>query len=103
MPYKNKLVRNLIPQIITDKGQKPEIRILNDEEFKRELDLKLQEEVQEYLTDDNCDELADILEVVYAIAATKGVSEIELGEIRLKKKQKRGGFEDKVFLISVQD
>ena len=103
MTHKNKLVRDLVPQIISNKGMKPEIRILDDEGFKRELDLKLQEEVQEYLNDDNCDELADILEVVYAIAATKGVSEIELREIRLKKKQKRGGFEDKVFLISVQD
>jgi predicted house-cleaning noncanonical NTP pyrophosphatase (MazG superfamily) len=102
MIIKNKLVRNLIPKIITNKGQIPETRILNDEDFKKELDLKLKEEVTEYLTDDNCDELADIMEVVYAIASTKGVSEKELDEIRLKKKQERGGFEEKIFLVGVQ-
>jgi len=88
---------------VIKKGQIPEIKILNDEDYKKELDLKLQEEVQEYLTDNNCEELADIMEVIYAIVATKGVSEKELDELRLKKKKERGGFEDKVFLVSIED
>jgi len=66
MTPKNKLIRDLIPEIIKSKGKIPDIKVLNDQDYKTELDLKLQEEVKEYLTDDNCDELADIIEVIYA-------------------------------------
>ena len=66
----NKLVRDKIPQIIEEKGGKAEIRILSDEEYRTFLEAKLDEEVAEYHRDQCAEELADILEVVYALAAS---------------------------------
>lgn len=96
----NKLVRDKIPEIIENNGGKAEIRILSDEEYRRFLEAKLDEEVGEYHRDQTPEELADILEVVYALAAAQGVSKSELLEIYQKKHDARGGFEKKILLIS---
>lgn len=96
----NKLIRDKIPQIIECKGGKAEIRVLTDEEYGVYLEKKLDEEVGEYHRDKNAEELADILEVVYALAASIGCSREKLLEIYQKKHDARGGFEKKLFLIS---
>ena len=43
--------------------------------------------------------MADILEVIYRIAKLRGISKEELEEIRIKKAEKRGGFDKNLFLI----
>lgn len=96
----NKLVRDKIPEIIASKGGKADIRVLSEEEFPIYLEAKLDEEVGEYHRDKNAEELADILEVVYALAASRGVSQAKLLEIYEKKHQARGGFEKRILLIS---
>ena len=48
------------------------------------------------------EELADILEVVYALAASIGCSKEELAEIYQKKHGARGGFAHKILLISTE-
>ena len=48
MKIYNKLVRDNIPEIMIKNGAKPVIRILNDEEYLRELNKKLSEEVKKY-------------------------------------------------------
>jgi predicted house-cleaning noncanonical NTP pyrophosphatase (MazG superfamily) len=96
----NKLVRDKIPEIIAANGQDAEYRILSDEEYRHYLDAKLDEEVGEYHRDKTAEELADILEVVYALAATIGCSKEELLEIYQQKHDARGGFKKKLFLIS---
>ena len=63
----NKLVRDKIPEIIEKDNKKCEIKILNDEEYKKALSLKLVEEANEFLESNNIDELADVLEVIDAI------------------------------------
>lgn len=45
----NKLVRDNIPNIIKENGEVPITRILTDEEYKKELEKKLDEELQEVL------------------------------------------------------
>ena len=45
----NKLVRDKIPTIMLKDGQLPTTRILDDEEYIKELNKKLTEEVNEYL------------------------------------------------------
>ena len=50
----------------------------------------------------NIRELADILEVVYALAKNMGVSKTELEDLRLKKANSRGGFEEKILLKWVE-
>ena len=94
----NKLVRDKIIDIIEADGRKAEYRILDNVEFRNELNKKLQEEVHEYLEDNNVEELADIVEVIYGILNSMDVSIDDFEKIRLAKKEKRGAFNKKIFL-----
>lgn len=96
----NKLVRDKIPEIIEAGGEKPKVRILEEEEYIRCLEAKLDEEVGEYHRDKNAEELADILEVVFALSKAIGTDREELMEVYRRKHEKRGGFDDRIFLIS---
>ena len=98
MKVYNKLVRDLIPQIIEKSGSKFATHIADNDEYKKLLEEKLQEEVNEYLEDKNLEELADVLEVLIGLAGSLGYTEAELFEKRIEKKQERGGFEDGVML-----
>ena len=99
----NKLVRDRIPAIIEAGGERPITRILNGEEYLRCLEQKLDEETAEYHEGKNLEELADILEVVYALAEAGGHSREELLSVYEKKHEARGGFADRVFLISKEE
>lgn len=103
MPTYNKLIRDKIPEIISASGKKANCRILSKDDYIKELDQKLDEECAEYQTDKNIEELADILEVIYAIAEARGYSATELERIRLEKSKKRGGFSQRIFLENVED
>lgn len=94
-----KLVRDLIPDLIAAQGEKPNIRILDDAEYRACLSRKLDEEVQEFHKENNLEELTDILEVVYALAEINGGRE-ELERIYAQKHEARGGFSKRIFLIS---
>ena len=96
----NKLVRDKIPELIEKQGEVPHVRILEEEEYLRHLEEKLNEEVGEYHRDKNVEELADILEVVVALAEANGCSKEELLSVYQKKHESRGGFEKRIFLIS---
>ena len=98
----NKLVRDKIPEIITKEGRKYKIKLLSDKDYVFELERKLSEEVHEYKLGKNLDELCDILEVVYALAAARGMSAEELEAKRLAKRETRGGFEGKVYLVEAE-
>jgi len=95
----NKLVRDKIPDIITERGDEPVTQVLDAGAYRRELWRKLQEEVGEFGESGKVEELADILEVVYALAAAKGVSKSQLEEMRERKRRERGGFERRIFLV----
>lgn len=99
----NKLVRDKIPEIIEASGKKCDTAVLTDKDFLYTLDKKLGEEVKEYQESHEVEELADILEVIYAIAETKGVSKKQLEDIRAAKAEKRGAFEKKILLKSVTE
>ena len=96
----NKLVRDKIPEIIENNGGTPNYRVLEDQEYLVALEKKLDEEVGEYHRDKTPEELADILEVVYALAATSGCSREQLMAIYQQKHDNRGGFEKRYHLIS---
>ena len=95
----NKAIRDKIPEVIQKDGHTCNVKTLSDEEFLAEIEKKLSEEVTEFQNDKNPEELADILEVVYRIAQLRGVSKEQLEEIRIKKAEKRGGFEKNLFLV----
>ncbi len=99
----NKLVRDKIPQIIRNDGKSCSVRVLDHLEMKDALGAKLREEIDEYLVANDPEELADILEVVYASAACLGVSRDELEEMRGAKAAKNGGFSDRIYLIDVTE
>lgn len=99
----HKLIRDKIPEIIKADGKVCVTRILSDEEYVDALEKKLNEEVAEYQTDKNLEELADILEVLQAICIARGYTLEELETVRAKKAKERGGFEKKIFLESVED
>ena len=70
----NKLVRDKIPEIIKGNGEVAVCRTLENDEYIKELNTKLKEEVFEYLEDNNVEELADIVEVVYGILNSMNVT-----------------------------
>ena len=98
-----KLVRDKIPEIIKASGKICETEILSDEEYLELLDRKLDEELAEYRQDKNIEELADLLEVLYAAAKARGYSMEELDRVRVEKKKARGGFDKKILLKSVEE
>lgn len=99
----NKLVRDRIPEIISARGAACETEILSEADYLTHLEIKLGEELAEYRQDQNLEELADLLEVIYACAAARGYSVSELEALRAKKAAERGGFADKIFLKSVTE
>ena len=99
----NKLVRDKIPEIIEESGKACEVEILSDEEYLKMLDKKLDEELAEYHKEQNIEELADLLEVLYATAKARGYSLEELGQVRVEKQKSRGGFDKKILLKCVEE
>ncbi len=94
----NKLVRDKIVDIIEADGRIAKYRILDNDEYRQELNKKLQEEVKEYLEDNNIEELADIVEVIYGILNSMNVTIEEFEKVRIKKQEERGAFKKKVYL-----
>ena len=99
----NKLVRDLIPNIIEESGNECRTRILSDDEYLKMLDAKLDEELLEYHQDQSIEELADLLELIQAAAIARGFTLEELESVRAEKAKKRGGFDKKIFLIDVNE
>lgn len=95
----NKLVRDRIPEIIERSGNECKTRVLTDAEYIKMLDEKLTEELVEYRKDQNIEELADLMEVIFALAVARGYTLEELEAVRAEKAEKRGGFEKKLLLI----
>ncbi len=98
----NKLVRDNIPNICRQNNQTPKYNVLDDNEYKTELKKKLREETKEYLLGGEIEELADILEVVEALANSQGSNMAEVLKIKEEKAKKNGKFEKKYFLESVR-
>ena len=92
-----KLVRDKIPEIIEASGATPLTRILETEEYLSCLEAKLDEEVQEFHESKATEELADILEVVYALAEAHGCSREQLQQIFDAKHTARGGFKKRIY------
>jgi predicted house-cleaning noncanonical NTP pyrophosphatase (MazG superfamily) len=107
MPIYNKLVRDHIPEIIERTGKEFSTKILSNDEYITELRKKAYEELEEYINTDNkedaVEELADLLEIVHALAESHGSSMEEVENMRMQKAAKRGGFKEKIYLIEVED
>lgn len=98
----NKLVRDNIPDICLKNNETPVTRILDENEYISALKIKLQEEVNEFIESDDITELADILEVVDALAAVGNSSLDRVLEIKNKKADANGKFDKRIFLLEVE-
>lgn len=97
----HKLVRDRIPEIIEADGKTCVTEILPDEQYLEMLDTKLNEELAEYQESKSLEELADLLEVIRAVAVARGWTWGQLEQIRQEKAAQRGGFEKKILLKEV--
>ena len=99
----NKLVRDRIPEIIEASGKNCVAEILSDEDYLCMIDAKLDEELAEYHKDQNIEELADLIEVIYAATKARGYTLEQLETVRAEKAAKRGIFQKKLLLKKVID
>ncbi len=97
----HKLVRDRIPEIIEKDGKQCVCSVLSEEDYLIMLDRKLDEELKEYQESKSIEELADLLEVIRAVALARGSSMEEVEQIRIRKAEKRGGFEKRLLLEAV--
>lgn len=99
----NKLVRDKIPENIDSmKGRKCKYKILNDKEYLQELDKKIFEEAHEFVEEHSIEELADLMEVIFAIMKDRNISIEDVENARQIKNSKKGSFNDKIYLIDVE-
>ncbi len=94
----DKLVRDNIPEYIRNKGGTPVYHIASEREYWKKLKEKLSEEVQEFQTDESIEELADLFEVLDAIAEYKGFDRNAIEKVKNEKAEERGRFRDRIIL-----
>ncbi len=100
----NKLVRDKIPENIdSEPGRKCKYRILDDEEYLTELNKKVLEEANEFIEENSSEELGDLMEVINAIMKLKGYNMEEIYRIMKKKEEKKGAFNNKIYLEYVDE
>lgn len=93
-----KLVRDRIPEIIRQGGEIPIIHTADEGEYLQRLKEKLKEEVDEFSRDGKKEELADILETLYAICNFMGIDKAGLELLRKRKVDERGSFKNRTIL-----
>ena len=101
----NKLVRDQVPDIIGQDGNRAVTRVLDDDDFLTELLAKLVEEAQEASAASAADlpaELADVLEVLQSAVTAAGMTWDELIAVAAGKRARRGGFSRRLFLEYVE-
>ncbi|MFD1017581.1 pyrophosphohydrolase domain-containing protein [Thalassobacillus hwangdonensis] len=107
MSKQHRLVRDNVPNILKGLGKTIKTRELNGIEYRASLKKKLEEEVEEYLNaSDNrqaLTELADMLEVIYALSYSHGASIEELYHTREHRRKEKGGFKKRTLLIDIKD
>lgn len=100
----NKLVRDKIPEDIdSEQGRKCKYRILDDKEYLKELNRKILEEANEFIEENSIEELGDLMEVINAIMKLKGYNMKEVEKVMKAKEEKKGAFNNKIFLEYVDE
>ena len=97
----DKLIRDKMPEILRANDVLVDERVMGQEEYIDRLKAKMLEEANEVIGAKNSDEikeeLADLLEVIYAFALVNHVSFDDVENERLRKKNKKGGFASKIY------
>ncbi len=95
-----KLVRDFIPEEVKDSDKNINFYQLKKEDQLKFLKAKLLEESKEFIGSDSYEELIDILEVIDAISTKMHIDFEELLKMKKNKKQKRGGYDKGIIVIS---
>lgn len=97
-----KLVRNLIPMICDQNGDRREFRVADPDEMDALLRAKILEEADETAhaetRDDLVSELADLMEVARALAELNGISADEVESRRHFRAHTRGRFSQRLVM-----
>lgn len=99
----DKLVRDKVPHMIEGQEKVVTVERVSGENYFLKLKEKLQEEVAEFIEDGAVEELADIIEVIYAICAFKDINLEQLEQLRLIKVQNRGAFKQGLVLKEIRE
>jgi predicted house-cleaning noncanonical NTP pyrophosphatase (MazG superfamily) len=105
LPKTGKLVRDLIPQVIEASGKQAITTSVTNEDLVSALLLKIDEEVREVLSADGdqvLEEIADVYEVLLALANAAGSTWTEIESIAEKKRVERGGFSGGIWLLDTK-
>lgn len=102
----NKLVRDLIPEILLEAGLNFEITTLPEIEYRQALRKKIIEEAQE-LAESNAEhlvtELADLYEVIDALIRSYGISPEAIVKKQNQRRIERGGFKQRIQLVWTEE
>lgn len=96
-----KLVRNRIPRIIEEQGKTPQCHLADLEEFTQRLEDKMNEELQEFLTNPCLEEAADIYEVLRCLCWLNRLDMEDVINAADLKRIQRGGFNKGIVLEGV--
>ncbi|HBY21211.1 MAG TPA: phosphoribosyl-ATP pyrophosphohydrolase [Clostridiales bacterium] len=99
----NKLIRDKIPEIMEAKGLEFTTHIAINEEYEEMLYKKIYEEVLEFKENKSIEEMADLFEVVYAICDLYKIDLDKLENVRIKKRDERGAFKERIILKKVYE
>ncbi|AQZ68545.1 unnamed protein product [[Actinomadura] parvosata subsp. kistnae] len=96
-----KLVRDNIPDIIRQAGREPIVTVLDEADYRKALLAKLFEEateLNEAAPAEVAEEIADVYEVLRALAAVHGHEWAAIEEVAATKRKQRGAFRDRLYL-----
>lgn len=105
MTFYPKLVRDKVPDLIRLEGRAAVVEVLAASELRPALLDKLLEEAAEAAAASQVElpeELADVLEVLRALAGSLGLSLNEVVALADDKRARRGGFDRGLFLVSAE-
>lgn len=105
--YYYRLVRDKVPELIEKSGKKATCRILNDIEYKQALKDILVEKAYDIQRAETNEEIgmiiADIMTITAALGICIDMDEDDLIDYTNKKIIEKGFYEDRKFLISVEE
>jgi predicted house-cleaning noncanonical NTP pyrophosphatase (MazG superfamily) len=102
----DKLIRDNLPQIMRASGIQVFERVMEKDEYLKRLKDKLLEEAKEVIASGSAkemrEELADLLEVMLALAKVYGMEFTDIQQAAEQKRADKGGFDNRIYNAFVE-